>query len=141
MDTSTSASGSSTTTSTTTVPVVEPFPVEQVTVGDTTLTVWVAATGADRSQGLMEVEALPNGIDGMLFVFDRPEAYSFWMLNTLIPLDIWWIDEDGVLLGSTRMDPCEVQPCTSYPPPAPILYALETPAGVFGFDPGLLLRR
>lgn len=84
----------------------------------------------------MEVEALPPGIDGMLFVFDRVDSYSFWMLNTLIPLDIWWFDADRVLLGVSTMEPCPAQPCPSYSPPGAILYALETPAGEFHFPDG-----
>lgn len=123
------------------MPVAQPFPVEQVVVGAATLTVWVADTPDNRQQGLMWVESLPDGIDGMLFVFEETARVSFWMLNTLMPLDIWWFDGDGVLLGTTRMEPCESQPCRDYPSPGPVRYTIETPAGVFDFETGLLLGR
>lgn len=88
----------------------------------------------------MGVEELPPGIDGMLFVFDDERPRSFWMLNTLIPLDIWWFDAGGVLLGSTFMEPCTTDPCPSYPSPGPTKWALETAAGEFEFPSGSILR-
>ena len=87
----------------------------------------------------MEVDTLPDGIDGMLFVFEDPGSRSFWMLNTLMPLDIWWFSPEATLLGSTFMEPCESQPCPDYPSPGRVLWALETPAGLFDFEIGSLL--
>ncbi len=101
----------------------------------------MAADADDRAQGLMEMESLPENIDGMLFVFETPGEYSFWMLHTLMPLDIWWFDSDRILIGSTAMPPCEIQPCPSYPPPGAILYALETPASSHEFENGAVLNR
>lgn len=111
-----------------------------IAVGDREITVWVAANDEDRGRGLMEVEQLPPPIDGMLFVFEEPRPASFWMLNTLIPLDIWWFDGEGTLVGSTTMQPCQAQPCPSYPSPGPVGWALETPAGDFDFANGSPLR-
>jgi uncharacterized protein len=102
--------------------------------------VWVADTPDSREQGLMWVEALPDPVQGMLFVFESPRRASFWMLNTPLPLDIWWFAEDGRQVGMTTMEPCPQQPCSSYLSPGPVLWALETPAGAFDFEPGANLR-
>jgi uncharacterized membrane protein (UPF0127 family) len=135
------ASTSTTEMATTTSPGADPFPVEAISVGEVEVTVWVAANDPDRARGLMDVEALPEPIEGMLFVFDSPTATEFWMLNTLIPLDIWWFDASGSLIGSTTMEPCETSPCPTYPSPGQVMWALETPAGVNQFPEGAVLTR
>lgn len=72
----------------------------------------------------------------MLFSFGAPTVATFGMRDTLIPLDIWWFDEQGRLLGSTRMEPCRSAPCTNYGSPGEIVWALETPAGQVEVGPG-----
>lgn len=101
-----------------------------------TLTVAVATTSEQRSQGLRGVSELPEGVDGMLFVFEEPQQATFGMRDTLIPLDIWWFDSGGRLLGSTRMEPCASEPCPSYGSPGPVVWALETPARQVRLVPG-----
>lgn len=64
--------------------------------GSAAFTVEIADDDAERSRGLMFVEEMPLGA-GMLFVYDTPRPASFWMKNTLIPLDMIFVRPDGVV--------------------------------------------
>jgi len=101
----------------------------------------VAASGEERTRGLMEVPALPDGV-GMLFLFEQERTGGFWMWNTLIELDIAFIDADGVAHTLATMVPCEAErstDCSVTRPPEPYRAALEVPGGWFervGIEPG-----
>lgn len=112
------------------------FERSEIAIGDSSLTVVLAETSTQRNQGLRNIETLPQDVDGMLFTWDVPIAASFEMDDVVFPLDIWWFDEDGRLLGSAGMSTCPDGDCVSYRAPGPVLWALETPAGEYDFPPG-----
>ena len=88
----------------------------------------IASTPEERTQGLMFRTELEGG---MLFVFDHPGRHPFWMKNTLIPLDIIWMDEDKeIVFISRNVQPCKVDPCEVIDPGADASYVLEVNAGM-----------
>jgi hypothetical protein len=93
--------------------------------------VLLAETARQRTQGLMEVTDL-GGYAGMLFVDDVEDDQSFWMKNTVMPLSIAWFDDEGGFVSATDMEPCEADPCDSYPSEGPARFALEVPQGELG---------
>ena len=95
-----------------------------------TVRVEIAETPGTRRTGLMHRRRLPPDA-GMAFLFETPTVYSFWMKNTLIPLDIIWIDKQKrVAHVKTNVPPCKAEPCPSYPPNVPARYVLEVSGGV-----------
>jgi len=64
--------------------------------GEAHFSVQVADDAAERAQGLMNVAEMAT-LQGMLFVYDSPQPVSFWMRNTLIPLDMIFAGPDGTV--------------------------------------------
>ena len=99
----------------------------------------LAVTEAERARGLMFREKV-QADQGMLFVFEEEGIQSFWMKNTLVPLDILWLGRDRrVIYIAADVPPCEADPCPSYGPNIPVAFVLELKAGecrVRGIQPG-----
>lgn len=89
----------------------------------------LAQTPEERAQGLMFREDLRKD-EGMLFIFQTEEEHSFWMKNTLIPLDIIWIDQNNdVVFISKNTQPCSEDNCPSINPNKMARYVLELKGG------------
>jgi uncharacterized membrane protein (UPF0127 family) len=100
----------------------------------------VADDAAERSKGLMFRESLPR-FGGMFFVYDAPEPVSFWMRNTLIPLDMLFFDASGRL--SAVHENAVPGDLTPIPGGDAIQYVLEINGGAarkLGIAPGAELR-
>lgn len=93
------------------------------------ITAELAASDEERTRGLMfRKEILPE--QGMLFVFEREDVHSFWMKNTLVALDMLWLDsEKRVVYIAADVPPCTADPCPSYGPARPARYVLELAGG------------
>ncbi len=90
----------------------------------------VAADDATREQGLMYRDHLSDD-HGMIFLFLQAGEYPFWMKNTLIPLDMIWMDRQHRIVHiANNVQPCKADPCPSYPPNAQAASVLELAAGV-----------
>lgn len=63
----------------------------------TTIEVAVADEPDERNMGLMDVNNLPKD-KGMLFIFEEQQPLSFWMANTPLPLDIFFVNESGEIV-------------------------------------------
>ena len=89
-------------------------------------TVEVARTEAQQAQGLMNRESLAPD-RGMIFPYDPPVAASFWMKNTLIPLDLIFIRADGTIARiAENTVPLSLDPVPSL---EPVVAVLEIPGG------------
>lgn len=96
-------------------------------IGNAKLEVEIADTETERARGLSGRAALEEN-RGMLFVFDEPGQYGFWMKDMNFPIDIVWIDENWRVAGITGNVSPDSYPQVFYPP-RPIKYALEVNTG------------
>ncbi|MEX2252236.1 MAG: DUF192 domain-containing protein [Acidimicrobiia bacterium] len=110
-----------------------------VEISATQLDVLIADSPEERQVGLKDAEEIPGGADGMLFVYETPAPVRYVMLDVPIPLDIWFFEQNGALIGSAEMAPCPAEPCPLYASPGDVSWVLETPAGVYEFEDGALL--
>jgi hypothetical protein len=78
--------------------------------------------------------------EGMIFVFPYPEVHPFWMKNTLVPLDILWLDERlSIVHLEAMVPPCRKDPCPNYGPARKVRFVLELRGGTaarHGLKPG-----
>jgi len=104
------------------------LPVTELSVGIHTIRAEVAATDENRRTGLMFRESMKAN-EGMLFVFDAPDQQCFWMRNTLIPLSIAFITDDGTISNIADMTPMSTDTHCSR---GAVRYGLEMNQGWFG---------
>lgn len=108
--------------------------------GTARFSVEVADTADERAQGLMHRQSMPRGA-GMLFIYDKEQSVSFWMRNTLIPLDMIFADSAGIVRrvheNAIPLDETGIRGGSD------IQYVLEINGGLserFGINPGTELR-
>jgi uncharacterized membrane protein (UPF0127 family) len=94
--------------------------------GDFPFTIEIADTDAARERGLMFRTSLAPDA-GMLFDYHREQQTSFWMQNTLIPLDMIFISADGIV--KTIHANAQPRDTTSIPSQVPVRFVLEIPGG------------
>ncbi|SMO87288.1 hypothetical protein SAMN06265173_11953 [Thalassovita litoralis] len=108
--------------------------------GQARFSIELADEASERARGLMFVPSMPRSA-GMLFVYPRPQAVAFWMRNTLIPLDMIFMDETGTVqrIHSNAVPGDE----TPIPGGSAIRFVLEVNGGVadqLGLTPGSVMR-
>ena len=104
--------------------------------GEYNFTVELVDTPETRARGLMFREELADDA-GMLFDFKEEREVSFWMSNTLIPLDMIFVGADGIV--KTIHVNARPQDLTSIPSQVPVQFVLEIPGGrseEIGLQPG-----
>ncbi|MGL6212008.1 MAG: DUF192 domain-containing protein [Paracoccaceae bacterium] len=100
----------------------------------------VADDGPERAQGLMNRKAMASSA-GMLFVYGSPQQARFWMKNTLIPLDMIFMDQAGVVLRvHENAVPLDTTPIDGGPGVQFILEISGGLAGPLGIAPGSVMR-
>ena len=66
----------------------------ELSINSRKFTIDIASSHLEKAMGLMYVENIPENY-GLLFVYKKPQEVGIWMKNTLISLDILWIDKSN----------------------------------------------
>lgn len=107
----------------------ERLPTTPVVLKGTTFDTEMAISVEEQVQGLMGREHLGDD-EAMLFLGARPGPRTFWMKNTLIPLDILFFDQHWKLVGMhEQVPPCTADPCPRYHSPDTSMHVFEVRAG------------
>jgi uncharacterized membrane protein (UPF0127 family) len=118
-----------------TAPAFAQHPLAQLNAGMHLIRAEVVSDPGTRAQGLMHRKSLAQNA-GMLFIFDEQAPHCMWMKNTLIPLSVAFIDDNGAIVNIADMEPhSEASHCAT----RPVRYALEMNRGWFaarGVKPG-----
>jgi uncharacterized membrane protein (UPF0127 family) len=99
-----------------------------ITIGSTTLKVEIADTSEERIQGLSGRDQLPEDT-GLLFVFETPGMWGFWMKDMKFSIDMIWLDAEFKAVGLKENVSPGTYPEQTFTPNKPALYVLETNAG------------
>jgi len=103
--------------------------INQVCFGDKCVQVEVVQKEEELHRGLQFRTSLAPD-SGMLFVFQKSWPYAFWMKDTLIPLDMIWMDDTRRIVHvEHNVPPCTADQCPRYVPAGDALYVLEINAG------------
>jgi uncharacterized membrane protein (UPF0127 family) len=116
-----------------------PLPGIRLTAGIHVIQAEVASSIDERAVGLMFRKEMASNA-GMLFRFEQPAVHCFWMQNTLLPLSIAFLADDGSVVNIADMRP---QTTESHCAAKPVRYALEMNQGWFakrGIKPGSRLQ-
>ncbi len=81
-----------------------PETIFEMSIGGCNFNAELAITESEKSKGLMFRDTLPEN-NGMIFIYDTPQRVSYWMKNTKIPLDIGFVDKNGILTEVKKMYP------------------------------------
>lgn len=95
--------------------------------GGVSLTIDIATTTAAQELGLGGREKIASDY-GLLFVFQKPDYYGFWMKDMRFPIDIFWLNAQGQVVTIARGVATSTYPDVFYPT-APAVYVLETISG------------
>jgi uncharacterized membrane protein (UPF0127 family) len=108
--------------------------------GSTKIDAWLMDDASKQQEGMMWLtEKDVKDDQGMLFVFASPTAQSFWMQNTLIPLDIIYADAKGKVLNIVHGKPRDESPLPSTGPAQYVLELKDGMAAKYRIGPGTVL--
>jgi uncharacterized protein len=101
-----------------------------VTIGNHSFKVTVASSQKEKEIGLSETKSLSQD-QGMIFIFEKPDYYSFWMKNMKFPIDIIYINNDKIVTIKNNAQPPKnnTENLTIYTPTEPADKVLEIQAG------------
>mgnify|MGYP003944607301 CR=1 FL=1 len=94
-------------------------------IGETKFTVEIADTHEKQLRGLMFRKSIP-GDYGMLFVYNDEQIRGFWMKNTLVHLDLIFLDKNKQVVDMIlNVPPCKADPCQTYASDKEAQYVIE----------------
>lgn len=104
--------------------------------GEVKINVEIADSVMKHQIGLMNRTSMDYK-SGMIFIFGSERPRSFWMKNTLIPLDMIFVDSNFKIVNITKQaQPCKIITCEVYPSGVSAMYVVEVNGG-FVDDKGI----